>query len=570
MSMSPRHLAVRCVLLLPLAALGAQEPVDRDAVTFFRTQGLEHSKVMDHLSWICDVHGPRLTGSPNLRRAQQWAVETFTSWGLQNAHLESWGPFGRGWRCERARVEVVGDNPWPVIAYPKAWSPSLSGRVEAEVVDVSALHADALEAMDLSDKIVLVEAVRDVTEPFTGLGRRYEDGDLAGMAGAEPTERRPRPRPDATQPAGAPAGGAPAGASPATGSPTGEPRVPSADVAARANELPRGFQRRGEVMRILAQKRPLAIVDRGFKGDYGTVFVQGASASPRPGNERDRGGVRRADADVIPQFTFAVEHYNRISRILQKGLPVRIALELETTFGDPDAQEHNVLAEIPGSDLKDQVVMLGAHFDSWHSGTGATDNGCGSAVVMEASRLIAEYCKVTGQKPRRTIRAALWSGEEQGLLGSRAYVRQHFGARGEPTSEHALLSGYFNLDNGTGKVRGIYQQGNADVGPVFAAWLQPFHDLGATTVTISDTGGTDHQAFDGVGLPGFQFIQDPISYSTRTHHSNMDVWDHAVAADLQQASTIMAAFVWHTAQRDALLPREPQPGPEEPGERRGR
>jgi Zn-dependent M28 family amino/carboxypeptidase len=234
--------------------------------------------------------------------------------------------------------------------------------------------------------------------------------------------------------------------------------------------------------------------------------------------------------------------------------------------------QRNVVAEIPGTDpaLKDQVVMLGGHFDSWHTGTGATDNGCGSAVVMEAARLLALMVEETGVHPRRTIRPALWSGEEQGLLGSRAYVEQHFGPRGKPTEEHAKLAGYFNLDNGTGRIRGIYLQGNEACEPIFRAWLRPFHDLDAHTITANNTGGTDHQSFDGVGLPGFQFIQDPVSYDTRTHHSNMDVWDHVVADDLKQASTIMAAFVWQCAQRDEMLPRKPLPAAGEGGQgRRG-
>jgi hypothetical protein len=543
--MKPRLASRTPFALLLLVPLAAQEPVDKDAVAFFRDQGLSHSQVMDHLSWMCDVYGPRLTGSPNLRRAQKWAAETFTSFGLK-AHTEAWGPFGRGWRCERALVEVVGDNPWPVLAYPKAWSPGIAGRVEAEVVLVGDLTAEQLDALDLHGKVVLMEGTRELQEPFTGLGKRLEDTDLAAMSGGARAEEATATR--------------------------------RADAAARQNDFRMGFQRRQAIMNAVLKKAPLAIVDRASKGDYGTVFVQGASATPKPGEADDpgpaaagapgaRGGnranPRTPDAQVVPQFTFAVEHYNRICRVLQKGLPVRLAIELKTAFTD-DGGDFNVVAEIPGGDaaLKDQVVMLGAHFDSWHTGTGATDNGCGSAVVMEAARLIAAWSKQHGA-PRRTIRAALWSGEEEGLLGSRAYVRDHFGEPGKPTAEHAQLSGYFNLDNGTGRIRGVYQQGNTDVAPIFAAWLQPFADLDAKTLTTNNTGGTDHLSFDRVGLPGFQFVQDPISYDARTHHSNMDVWDHAIGADLQQAATIMATFVWQTAQRDAMLPRKAQPTGEE-------
>ena len=270
-----------------------------------------------------------------------------------------------------------------------------------------------------------------------------------------------------------------------------------------------------------------------------------------------RVSARAVGAVVIPQLTIAVEHYNRMCRMLDKGVPVRVALELDTTFYDDNLMDYNVIADIKGGDAKigNQFAMMGAHYDSWQSGTGATDNGAGSAVVMEAARLIAAYCKKAGVQPRRSIRACLWSGEEEGLLGSRAYVRDHLGTATERKDEHALVSGYFNLDNGTGKVRGVYQQGNEDIARVFKAWLQPFHIHGASTLTLDNTGGTDHLAFHGAGVPGFQFIQDPVSYSTRTHHSNMDVWDHAVADDLKQASVVMASFVWHTAQRDEMLPR---------------
>jgi hypothetical protein len=547
------------------AAARAGEPVDEAAVAILKKHGLEQSQVMDHLSWICDVHGPRLTGSPNLRRAQHWAVERLASFGLVNAQREAWGKFGRGWRCERSVVEVVGENPWPVIAYPKAWSPSTAGRVEAECVLIGTMTAEQLEAAELDGKIVFVEEPRVISEPFDATAKRFDATDLLAMADQASPPRREGGPPRAGGPGreGVAREGGPASR------PAGRPReaaAPGEDVQFR-----QGFQRRQGMAAILAKKKPLALCDRGFKGDYGTVFVQGASAQSDPNLPREqRVSARDAGASVVPQFTFAVEHYNRICRLLQKGIPVRLAIELKTTFFADDEQEYNVLAEIPGTDpaLGRQLVMLGAHFDSWQSGTGCTDNGCGSAVVLEAARLITKVVAETGKGPRRTIRVALWSGEEQGLLGSRGYVRKHFGERGqEPLPDHALLSGYFNLDNGTGRIRGVYLQGNEAIAPIFRAWLRPFHELGASTLTLNNTGGTDHQAFDGVGLPGFQFIQDPVSYSPRTHHSNMDVYDHAVPEDLKQASTIMAAFAWHTAQRDEQLPRKPMPAA---GNERGR
>lgn len=508
----------------PRAPSGA-EPVDDDAVAFFLDEGLARSQVMEHLSWLCDVHGPRLTGSPNLRAAQRWAVGAFGSMGLE-ARTERWGPFGRGWRCDHVSMAVVGDNPWPVLAYPKAWSPSLDGRVEADVVQVATLTQDELAAMDLTGKVVLVEPVRDVAEPFDGYSKRLSAEELLRLADQQRAEgMRPEQR---------------------------------AAAARGDNDFRVGFQRREQMLALVQKKRPLAIVDRAAKGDYGTVFVQGASAVVAPGTPREqRQGARDVGADVIPQFTIAVEHYNRMCRLLQRGIAVRVALELRTTFFADDLDDYNVVADLRGGDpaLASQQALLGAHLDSWQAGTGTTDNGCGSAVVLEAARLIAAWCQRQGIRPRRTVRALLWSGEEQGLLGSRAYVAEHLGTADEPKDEHALVSGYFNLDNGTGRIRGVYLQGNEAVAPIFRAWLRPFHAHGASTLTLDDTGGTDHLAFHRVGVPGFQFVQDPVSYSTRTHHSNMDVWDHAVADDLKQAAVIMATFVWHTAQRDEPLPR---------------
>lgn len=508
---------------MPAQAPGADGAVDRDAVAFFLEEGLQRSQVMDHLSWLCDVYGPRVTGSPNLRKAQDWAAKRFTEMGL-TPRMEQWGPFGRGWSCERGGMSVIGDNPWPVIAYAKAWSPGFDEPREADVVHVGAMTADELRGADLNGKVVLIEEVRDVREPFDGVSERYDDASLERMANPEQdVEATPEDR---------------------------------ARRARRMESFRAGFQKRMQVLAIVQEKQPLLIVDRGSKGEYGSVFTTGASAYNDPDVARsDRKQARDPGARVIPQMTIAVEHYNRMCRLLEKGMPVRVAVDLRTTFFDGDGMERNVIADLRGSDLAAQFAMVGAHLDSWQSGTGATDNGCGSAVVMEAARLIAAYCEKAGVRPRRTIRACLWSGEEQGLLGSRAYANEHLGSAEQPGPDHALVSGYFNLDNGTGRIRGVYLQGNAGVADVFRPWLVPFHEHAASTLTLDDTGGTDHLAFHGAGVPGFQFIQDAVSYSTRTHHSNMDNWDHAVADDLKQASVIMATFAWQTAQRTEMLPR---------------
>ena len=417
---------------LPVTAQ-TSEPIDEEANTSIRKHGLENSQVMDILSWICDVHGPRLTGSPNLRRAQDWALATFRKWGLKNAHLEEWGPFGRGWRLDHFSMEVVGENPWPIHAWPKAWSPGLPKQVVGEVVYVAEKTVDEIKALDLKGKIVLMQTMRDVKEPFEADAERHDPTSLIALADGTRSSRR--------------------------GSRRGRGQFDRSAF----------MQRRARMALVYAQQ-PLAILDRSSKGDYGTIFVSGASVPSSPDTPRgERPSARNPKGHkVIPQATLAVEHYNRICRLLAKNLPVRVRIDLKTTFFDDDPMERNVVAEIPGTDpaIGSEIVMLGGHFDSWHSGTGATDNGAGSAVMMEAMRILREVIKTRGKGPRRTIRVALWSGEEQGLLGSRAYVSKHFaersrggGRRGGPPSvlkpEHAKLSGYFNLDNGTGRVRGV-------------------------------------------------------------------------------------------------------------------
>ncbi|HEX9795315.1 MAG TPA: M28 family peptidase [Planctomycetota bacterium] len=525
-------------LLAPFAPIvRAQEPIDEVAVASIRKHGLEQSQVMDLLSMICDVHGPRLTNSPNMKGAQAWARETLAGWDLANAHLEEWGPFGLGWRQERFAMNVVGQNPWPVIAHAKAWSPGTGGAKRAQVVYFNPADGEDLAAWrgKLKGKIVLIQEPRATEEAFEPDATRRDAQDLLDLANA--------PGPSNAQ----------------------QPGRRGRDESWR--ERMRVQQERTN---FVYGEAPLAILDRGSKGDYGTIFVSSASV-PAPA-DADFGSRPRAwdpqGVKVIPQFTLAVEHYNRLVRLLDKRRTVEMEVDLAVSFDDSTAMGRNVIAEIPGTDpeIGDQVVMLGAHYDSWHAGTGSTDNGAGSAVMMEAMRILKAMYAETGIRPRRTIRVALWSGEEQGLLGSRAYVGEHFGTsedRGappaQPNAAHRALSAYYNFDNGTGKIRGVYLQGNAGVAPIFRAWLAPFKDLDADTLSLSNTGGTDHQSFDAVNLPGFQFIQDEIAYNARTHHSNMDLWDHSIGDDLQQAATIIASFVHHTAQRDELLPRKPVP-----------
>jgi hypothetical protein len=502
------------VMLCFIGIVHGQEPVDLQVVTQIRAEGLERSQVMQTLSFLTDVHGPRLTGSTGLKAASEWGRDELAKWGLVNAKLEPWGTFGRGWELESFSIAMLEPQFSPVIAFPKAWTPGTNGKISGTPVLLDIKSPEELEKFKgtLRGAIVMMQAPREAETHFEADARRHDEKKLEEIAQAPaPGER--------------------------------------SEWSARREEWRARRALQEKVIQFL-RAEGVAVLLEPSRGEHGTLFVGG-------------GGSHALNAEPsLPALVVAIEHYARIARLLEKGLPVKLALEVQTRFLDADSLAYNVVAEIPGTDkkLKEEVVMLGGHLDSWHAGTGATDNAAGCAVAMEAVRILTAL----ELQPRRTIRIALWSGEEQGLLGSRGYVARHFGDRRtlQLKPEHGRLSAYFNLDNGTGKIRGVYLQGNDAVRPIFAAYLEPFHDLGANTVTIRNTSGTDHLAFDEVGLPGFQFIQDPIDYDTRTHHTNMDVYDHALAGDLMQAAVIMASFVYHTAMRDGLLPRKALPKPE--------
>jgi carboxypeptidase Q len=507
-------------LLFHCAFVSAQDSTLTVSDRFIKI-GIDDSRVMNLASDICDKLGPRLTGSSAMQTAQQWAVQELNAMGLTNVNKEEWGYFGRGWKLENFSMHAETPGYWPVLAYPKAWSPSVKGRIKGEVIYLQANKEEDLLAYKgkLKNKFVLLDTIRDLKEWFDPMAKRYTPEDLLEYANAGPPN--PRPRRDWRQTGGL------------------------------------SFNR--ILWNFLNEEKPLCIVDRSFKGDLGTVFVSGA----RLGGQE---GVRPQDtsAVVLPQVTMSVEHYNRLMRLLQKGVVPVLSMELTTRYELPNkGLEYNVVGDIAGTDLADEFVYFGAHFDSWHAGTGATDNGAGSAVMMEAARILMEYMKQTGEKPRRTLRIALWSGEEQGLYGSINYIRKHV-MDTEPGGwvpkafkpMQSKISAYYNLDNGTGKIRGIYLQGNEETRPIFREWLEPFKEMGAQTISISNTGGTDHMAFDAAGVPGFQFIQEPMAYFNRTHHSNMDNWDHLVADDMKQAATIVAYLVWQTANRDTMLPRK--------------
>ena len=518
MRLNARHTVTALALLS--APLGAQEKIDTAAINRIKAEERDRSQVMEIASWLTDVFGARLTGSPSAKAAGDWTVKKLNDWGMANARMETWGPFGRGWSNERMVAQVVSPRQFPIIAYPAAWTPGTTGAVKAEVVLIKADSVPDFEKYrgKLRGKIVFAQAARDSVPPhFIADASRWTDTALMKLAEAPVIADPPR-------------GGGPNAAA--------NPQVARFRAAQE-------FQR--SLAAFLADEGAVAVVTPG-RGDDGTVFT-GASGS------RDA-----ANPAKVPGLIFSAEHYGRIARMVEKGVPVTVELDVKNTFYDDDPRSFNIVAEIPGTDpkLRNEVVMLGAHFDSWHTGTGATDNAAGSAVMLEALRLI----KATGLKPRRTIRIGLWTGEEQGLLGSRAYVKEHFG---DPQTmqlkqpAHGQFAGYFNVDNGTGAIRGVYLQKNQAVAPIFTAWMAAFNDPRMHTLTANNTGGTDHLAFDAVGLPGFQFIQDPVDYGSRTHHSNMDVYERLVPGDMKHNAAVVATFVYLTANRDEKLPRKPAP-----------
>ena len=496
--------------------MAAQEKVDLPAVHRIRTEALTNSKVMEHMMYLTDVNGPRLAGSPGYASAGEWVMKRLKEYGLEGVKQEKF-PFGRGWTYSRFSAHLLEPSYQPLIGFPVAWTKGTDGVVTAVPV-LAVLRTDEdLKKWKgkLKGAIVFAELPRDVTMHNTAMGKRYSDGELAGEQLA----------PD------------PGAAAIRFGGPTTAPGQP--DFAAQ-----RAFRRKLDD--FLAAEEVIATVNAGFRGDGGTVFVGGS-----------RTGRDMKDKLPITQITLTAEHYNRIARLLEKKIPVRIELEVKANFTEGNTDSFNYVGELPGGRKKDEIVMVGGHLDSWHGGTGATDNAAGSSVAIEAMRIL----KTSGLKLDRTVRIGLWGAEEQGLLGSKAYVKDHFAdpTKMVVTPEHAKISGYFNFDNGTGKIRGVYLQGNDMMRPIFESWFAPFKDLGAGAITIRNTGGTDHLSFDAVGIPGFQFIQDPVEYSTRTHHSNMDVYDAIQKGDLMQSSAIVASFLYFAANREEMLPRKPLP-----------
>jgi hypothetical protein len=532
----------------------ATESLDMNMYQRIRDEGLNHSHVMEFATALMDGIGPRLTGSPNLKKANEWTRDTLTKIGLENAHLEDWGEFGLGWEQLNTWARMVSPDTAVLIVQATPWSPATAGPVTGEVAFVN-IQAD--KDFDqykgkLAGKIVLFGAMREVPPVDKPLFNRYTDKDLDDLA-----------------------------VFPVNASPGGLPP----EMQARLRERAERMKLIDKVAQFFLDEKVAAVIEpsrdaRNGGGSGGTLFDDNGATLGRTPYVADK-------RVKIPVVVAAIESYGRLYRLTQAHAPVSVELDVETKFTGDHEHGFNTIAEIPGTDprLKEQVVMVGGHLDSWTAGTGATDNGAGTVVAMEAVRIL----KALDVKPRRTIRIALWTGEEQGIFGSKGYVTQHFGSVKLSTApdqldlpefmrradgplevkpEHKLISAYFNVDNGTGRIHGVYLQGNAAIGPIFAQWIAPLKDLGVTTLTMRNTGGTDHLSFDAVGIPGFQFIQDMLDYETRTHHSNEDVVERLQPADLKQIATVEAIFLWNAAQRDQMLPRKPLPQPDQEEKKR--
>ncbi len=527
-----RRLAGLLLVTVLAAPLTAAEPVDYATVGKIRDEGLRHSQVMDTLAHLSDVLGPRLTGSVALRAANDWTRQQFTDWGLQNARLEGYD-FGRGWHFEKSAVRMLAPRVAVLSALPKAWTPGTDGAVRGEAISAKLESDEDLEKFKgkLAGKVVFLEETR-FTRP--GVDETQEE--------AKPEVRRNSPEELAKM---------------------ASYRVPTERGEGWKERALKRFQMRAKLAAFLVAEQAVATVSTSTRGN-GIIGVQSG------------GTWERVESDGVPSLVMSSEHFNRVKRLLEEDTKVEIELEVEAAFEDGDGKTYNTLADIPGSDPKAGYVMAGGHLDSWHAGDGATDDGAGVAVVMEAARIL----KAIGVKPKRGIRFALWSGEEQGLLGSRAYVMSHLASRPEstdpkegelpsflrkptwpihPLPEHAQLHGYFNYDGGGGKVVGISAQENAAAAPIFRAWIEPLQDLGVTVVTMNNMGATDHVSFDADGLPAFNFEQDALDYETRTHHTQLDTYDHLKRDDLMQSAVVMATFLYQAAQRPEPVPRKPLP-----------
>ena len=504
--MQLRHRFLFPFILIP-AFLSAQDKTDTAVMAKIRAEAMTRSQVSALSRELMDEGGPRLTNSPGYDSAVKWAVAKLSAWGL-SAAPEPWGEFGNGWKNEKISLAMSKPYYQPLIAYPVAWTNGTDGPQTAQVALIESLDSAVIDAQAaaLKGKIVMVRQKPDtIVGAFKAFSTRFKGSEL--------------------------------------------------------DTLPEGHMLNREVLEGFLKTIYKQLAGEQYLQTKGVIAVLSAKKMFRDGTVAVQGtpGFSKTIPHPMPEIALSLENYLRLQRLIDDKKPVEVALDVKNEWYPENKTGYNVIAEIKGSDpkLKEEVVMLGGHLDSWHAGTGATDNGAGCVVMMEAVRII----RALGLSPRRTIRIALWGGEEQGLLGSFGYVKKHFG---DPQNmklkpEQKKISVYFNLDNGSGKIRGVFLQHNDSARAIFRSWLQPFAGDSATGLTIANTGSTDHLSFDAVGIPGFQFIQDPLEYETRTHHSNMDVYDHLSIEDMKQASMIVAAFIYNAAMRPAMFPRKPVP-----------
>ena len=538
----------------PAPARHADDKPDLDVVHRIKDEAFKRGKVMDTLFYLTDVNGPRLTASPGFRTAADWVVRTLAGWGMTTAHLEPWGQLARAWSVQRFEIALVEPSYARLEGTPKAWSRGTAGPVTGTLVAAPLFpdKEDRDDALDLAKlgarikayehawhgklkgQLVLLTPARDLDLPREVDPNRLDDKKLGEVAQSPDHLAPPEPW-----------------SWPLTKLPR-DAKKRQALVAQLPDEVVDDFADRrrkvfDELWRFFTAEGALAILATDDRGEGSIVFAEST-------------GAWDASQPMPPTYVaMAPEDYDRLARLADRNIPAKVRLDAAIAISDRNEETANVVAELPGGSKKDELVLLGAHLDSWHAGTGATDNGAGSAVMLEAMRIL----RTLNLPLDRTVRLVLWSGEEQGLYGSRAYVKQHFA---DPVTmavrpEHAKVSVYFNLDNGTGRIRGVYLQGNDMARPIFESWLAPFKDEGAATISLRNTGGTDHLSFDAVGLPAFQFIQDPLDYFSRTHHSSLDVYEHAQAGDLMQAAAIVATLVYQAANRPDLFPRKPLPPP---------
>lgn len=507
--MKPRHILLPlAVFFIYISAFTQTETIDTSVLHQFRLQSSEHSQVMETAHYLTDICGPRLTNSPGYLKASAWAVKQLQSWGLQNVHLEPWGEFGPGWTVKKSYASVIIPFYHTITAYPFAFTKGTNGLVSAEVIQIATLDIDVIKSLGnkVKGRIILpVQTDTVLRSDFAADAARYTDDELNQL--------------------------------------TDKSVVSAEEITVMVSYLSQLKQ----AIRLLQENGAICLLNMSSGDRDGTI------------NNSLWFSGRKGLTPELTTLAIGSEDYLAMQRSLQQGNKVVMEMDVQTAFNDTDPMGFNVLGEIPGIDpvLKNEIVMIGAHLDSWHSSTGATDNAAGCSVMMEMMSMF----KALNIQPKRTIRIALWSGEEQGLLGSHGYVQKHLADINnmQPLDEYNKVSAYFNLDNGTGKIRGLYLEGNEKIKPVFEEWMKALSNDGVTRLSPGHEGATDHVSFDVVGIPAFEFIQDPIDYESRTHHTNMDNYDHLLPSDLKQASMVVAWFVYNAAMRSEKLPRKPLP-----------